>query len=221
MILLIDNYDSFVHNLARYFNRLGHETETYRNDAITVTELLRRRPQAVVLSPGPSAPEHAGVSLEAARRCPGAVPLLGICLGHQALGAAWGAKIVRARQPRHGRSSAVTHDGTGLFAGLDSPTTVGRYHSLAVDRTTLPDCFRPTAFADDGELMAIEHRETLAFGVQFHPESILTTSGYALLANFLRLAGLATPADPTALTRGESCVTPPPVAAASTPIVTF
>jgi len=195
MILLIDNYDSFVHNLARYFQRLGQEAQVVRNDAIDAAGAVRLRPDAIVLSPGPCTPSEAGASLEIVRELSGRVPMLGVCLGHQAIAAAYGARIVRAAEPTHGRTSAVRHDCTGLFSGLPSPLTVARYHSLTIDRATLPAELLVTAETDDGTIMAICHRELPVLGVQFHPESILTEGGYAILANFLRRAQIALPSD--------------------------
>jgi anthranilate synthase component II len=190
MIVLIDNYDSFVHNLARYLRRLGQETLVLRNDAVSAGEVIRRRPAAVVLSPGPCTPNEAGCSLELVKRAVGEIPVLGVCLGHQAIAAALGGAVVRAKQPLHGRSSRMTHDRTGMFAGLPSPLTVGRYHSLVVDEATLPRELEITARAEDGTIMALAHREWPVCGVQFHPESILTEHGYEILNNFLRLAGI-------------------------------
>jgi anthranilate synthase/aminodeoxychorismate synthase-like glutamine amidotransferase len=191
MILLIDNYDSFVFNLARYFERLGQATVVVRNDAIAPREIEALAPAAVVLSPGPCTPAEAGCSLEVVRSLATKLPILGICLGHQAIGAVFGARIVRAIEPVHGRTSAVFHVGTGVFAGLTSPIVACRYHSLVVERATLPDCLAVTAWTADGTIMAIEHRELPIVGLQFHPESILTDLGYDLLAGFLRLAGIA------------------------------
>lgn len=202
MILLIDNYDSFVHNLARYFRRLGTETRVVRNDAIDVTTIRGLSPQAIVLSPGPCTPAEAGCSLNVVREFGGEVPLLGVCLGHQAIGAALGGKIVRAKQPMHGRTSSIQHDGTGLFENLPSPLIVGRYHSLVIDSQSLPDEFQVSATTKDGTIMAVAHKNQPTFGVQFHPESILTEGGYQLLANFLRLAGIE-PALPLPLTSDE------------------
>lgn len=190
MILLIDNYDSFVHNLARYFRRLGAETLVLRNDAIDPPAIRRLTPQAIVLSPGPCTPNEAGCSLEVVRTFTDEIPLLGVCLGHQTIGAALGAEVVRAPEPMHGRASTIRHNGEGLFAGLPQPLTVGRYHSLLVSPATLPPELLATAWTDDGVLMAVAHRTRPVFGVQFHPESILTDGGFALLANFLRLAGV-------------------------------
>lgn len=201
MIVVLDNYDSFVGNVARYIQELGEEATVLRNDAVDAADLARLAPEALIISPGPCGPAEAGVSTEAVRILSGRMPILGICLGHQCVGAAFGARIVRAREPMHGRSSPITHDGTGLFAGLPSPMTAGRYHSLAVE---VPDDvpLRITARAEGGDVMAIEHVAHPTFGVQFHPESVLTEGGYRLLANFLAcLPGrkgrsLAAPPDP-------------------------
>jgi anthranilate synthase/aminodeoxychorismate synthase-like glutamine amidotransferase len=190
MLLLIDNYDSFVHNLARYFQQLGQETIVVRNDAVNAAGVRALRPAAVVLSPGPCGPNQAGVSLQLVRSLHNEVPILGVCLGHQILAQAFGAKIGRAPRPVHGQSSHVSHCGEGLFANIPSPMTVGRYHSLIVEAESLPPQLRPTARTDDRALMAFEHVQLPLYGVQFHPESILTEAGYQLLANFLRLARL-------------------------------
>lgn len=190
MILLLDNYDSFVHNLARYLQRLGQTTQVVRNDAATPDELIAANPAAIVLSPGPCTPNEAGCSLELVRRAAGRIPLLGVCLGHQTIAAALGGTIVRAPQPMHGRSSPIQHSGAGLFAGLPNPLTVGRYHSLIVDSSSLPAELAATAHTADGVIMALAHRRFPLYGVQFHPESILTEGGFEVLANFLRLAGL-------------------------------
>ena len=195
MILLIDNYDSFVHNLARYFRRLGQQTLVVRNDATTPREILRQGVQAVVLSPGPCGPEQAGCSLEVVRSLAGRVPLLGVCLGHQCVGAAWGARVVRSRQPTHGRASAVEHSGHWLFAGVESPFLAARYHSLVL-HPELPEQLECIAWLADGTPMAVAHRRQLVLGVQFHPESVLTAGGYRILANFLRRCGLAVPRVP-------------------------
>jgi anthranilate synthase/aminodeoxychorismate synthase-like glutamine amidotransferase len=193
MILLIDNYDSFVFNLARYFERLGQTTHVVRNDAVNVDDVLKLQPQAVVLSPGPCTPDEAGATLDIVRRLHARLPILGVCLGHQAIGQALGARIVRAVEPVHGRSWPIHHAQQGIFAGLPSPLSGCRYHSLVVERASLPECFAATAWTDDGTLMAIEHRELPLVGIQFHPESILTDCGYQLLAAFLRRAGAALP----------------------------
>ena len=191
MILLIDNYDSFVFNLARYFERLGQPPEVVRNDATTADDVARLNPNAVVISPGPCTPVEAGCSVDVVRQLAHRVPILGVCLGHQAIAAAYGGRIIRAHEPMHGRTSQVRHEGQGLFAGVDNPLTVCRYHSLVADPATLPECLRATAWTADGTIMALEHRTYPVLGVQFHPESILTDSGYDLLGNFLRIAGIA------------------------------
>ena len=194
MILLVDNYDSFVFNLARYFERLGQPTRVVRNDAIGPAEIEAMRPAAVVLSPGPCTPNEGGCSLEVVRRLAGKLPILGVCLGHQAIAAALGARIVRASEPMHGRTSRVFHNGQSVFAGLPSPITACRYHSLIAERATLPNELEVTAWTADGTAMAIAHRQWPLVGLQFHPESILTLLGYDLLAAFLRIAGIAAPA---------------------------
>ncbi|MBH5371511.1 anthranilate synthase component II [Bradyrhizobium glycinis] len=188
MIVIIDNYDSFVFNIARYFRRLGQATEVVRNDVISVTDLVALKPRAVVISPGPCTPLEAGISTAVVRELSGRVPLLGICLGHQCIGSAFGGGVARARRPMHGRPSYITHEGRGLFEELPSPLRVGRYHSLVVE---LNEPYAPllTAIArsEEGEIMALAHRYEPTFGVQFHPESILTEQGQVLLMNFLRL----------------------------------
>lgn len=207
MILLIDNYDSFVQNLARYFRRLGQATHVVRNDAITVDEIRRERPEAIVISPGPCSPVEAGVSLEVVRTLHATIPMLGVCLGHQAIAAAFGGHVVRGREPVHGRASLVRHGGRGIFAGIPSPFTVGRYHSLIVSDQPWPAELIPTAWTEDGVIMALQHRAYPVYGVQFHPESVLTEHGFELLAGFLHRAGLtvATP-PPTML---DECPVPP------------
>jgi anthranilate synthase/aminodeoxychorismate synthase-like glutamine amidotransferase len=190
VILLIDNYDSFVHNLARYLAEMGCETEVVRNDALSVAGVRARSPSAIVLSPGPCTPTEAGVSLDLVRELGGAVPILGVCLGHQAIAAALGASVVRAREPVHGQTSLIDHNGCGLFEGLENPFRATRYHSLVVDPGSLPPELQVTARTADDVVMAVEHAEWPLWGVQFHPESVLTQSGPRLLANFLRLAGL-------------------------------
>jgi len=190
MLLLIDNYDSFVHNLARYFERLGQATHVVRNDAIDVATARALKPDAIVLSPGPCTPREAGVSLELVRGLCTDVPMLGVCLGHQVIAEALGGQIVRATVPVHGQASELRHDGSPLFHGLPPTIRVGRYHSLVADPASLGEMLRPTAWTADGVVMAFEHRQLPVYGVQFHPESILTEYGYELLANFLRLAGM-------------------------------
>ena len=193
MILLIDNFDSFVHNLARYFERLGQRTIVVRNDAIDMHGVRDMNPDAVVLSPGPCTQQEAGCSLEIVRRFAGKLPILGVCLGHQAIGEALGGRVVRASQPMHGRASEVFHDGSGVFSGLPNPLLVGRYHSLVVEEASLPPDLAVTAWTADGTIMALKHRRWPVVGLQFHPESILTDCGYDLLAWFLQLAGLPVP----------------------------
>ncbi|TYO61141.1 aminodeoxychorismate/anthranilate synthase component II [Bradyrhizobium hipponense] len=192
MIVIIDNYDSFVFNIARYFRKLGAATCVVRNDAMDVSELADLRPRAVVISPGPGAPIEAGISTAVVREFSGQVPILGICLGHQCIGSVFGARVTRARRPMHGRPSYVTHEGRGLFKDLPSPLCVGRYHSLIVELdSSSARHLTVTALSDDGELMALAHRDQPTYGVQFHPESILTPQGDVLFANFLRLADLS------------------------------
>lgn len=193
MILLIDNYDSFVFNLARYFRELGQEVSVVRNDRVTVTEVAAMRPAAIVLSPGPCTPNEAGICLEVVRQLGPSIPLLGVCLGHQTISLALGGEVVRASEPIHGRTSLVAHDASRLFSGLPNPLTATRYHSLIVPESTLPAVLRPTARTSDGMLMAFEHTDWPTFGVQFHPESVLTTGGHRLLQNFLDLASITRP----------------------------
>lgn len=194
MILVLDNFDSFVHNLARYLQRLGQETLVARNDAIDVAGVRKLKPQAIVLSPGPCTPREAGCSLELVRELHSETPMLGVCLGHQVIGEALGGRVVRAPQPMHGRTSLVHHGQQGLFAGLANPLSVCRYHSLVVDEPSLPPCLQVTARTADGLVMALAHGELPVYGVQFHPEAILTEGGFAILVNFLRLANIS-PAD--------------------------
>ena len=191
MILCIDNYDSFIFNLARYCQRLGQETVVLRNDAVTVEQITAMNPDAIIISPGPCTPKEAGCSVEIVRALGQKVPILGVCLGHQVIAAAFGAKIVRAAEPMHGRISQLQHDGRGVFAGLPEQFDACRYHSLVVDETSLSKELEVSARIDDGTIMALRHRTLPLIGLQFHPESILTANGYALLANFFRLAGLA------------------------------
>lgn len=221
MILLIDNYDSFVHNLARYFRRLGQETLVVRNDAATVDDLRRLRPQGIVLSPGPCTPVEAGCSIDVVKYLCDEAPILGVCLGHQAIAAALGGRVVRAAEPRHGRASDITHSGSGLFFGIPSPLTVCRYHSLVVDDASLPTELRVTARTDDGVIMAFEHRSSPLYGVQFHPEAALTERGYDLLANFLRIAGCRLSGDPRSLADEENRSPTPPIFATPNQPVTF
>ncbi|MCA9232641.1 MAG: aminodeoxychorismate/anthranilate synthase component II [Planctomycetales bacterium] len=203
MLLLIDNYDSFVHNLARYFERLGQETVVVRNDALDIAKVFELQPSAIVLSPGPCTPDEAGVSLGLVREFHDKLPILGICLGHQTIAAALGARVLRSNEPMHGRTSSVHHGKTPLFSQIPSPFTACRYHSLVVDPQTLSKRMLVTARTDDGTVMAIEHVEYPVFGVQFHPEAVLTEHGYQLLANFLSLAGLSIGEDVACLTVSE------------------
>jgi anthranilate synthase/aminodeoxychorismate synthase-like glutamine amidotransferase len=187
MILLIDNYDSFVHNLARYVCELGGEAVVRRNDSLTLDEVAALAPTHIILSPGPRTPAEAGICNDVVRRFGPTTPILGVCLGHQSIGAVYGGEIVRAGRPQHGRTSPITHDGTSVFAGLDSPMHVARYHSLVIAHDSVPAALRVTAHADDdGEIMAVEHREYPVTGLQFHPESAATEYGYAMLDRFLR-----------------------------------
>lgn len=189
MFLLIDNYDSFTYNLVHFLGEIGVDVEVRRNDALSADEALALAPEAIVLSPGPCDPDRAGICLDVvARAAERKVPLLGVCLGHQAIGQAFGGKIVRAPEPMHGKISAIRHDGAGLFRGLPNPLTVTRYHSLIVERASLPDCLTVTAETDDGLIMALSHDELPIYGVQFHPESIATNAGHELLANFVEMA---------------------------------
>jgi anthranilate synthase component 2 len=189
-VLMIDNYDSFTWNVVQYLQELGAEVEVYRNDAITLEQMEALAPDQLVISPGPCSPDEAGISIEAIRHFAGRLPVLGVCLGYQALGQAFGGKVVRARQVMHGKTSAIVHTGSGVFQGLPSPFTATRYHSLVVERDTLPECFEVTAWTETeagavDELMGMRHREYNMEGVQFHPESILTEHGHAMLKTFL------------------------------------
>ncbi|RCS53861.1 aminodeoxychorismate/anthranilate synthase component II [Bremerella cremea] len=195
MILVIDNYDSFVHNLARYVRQLGQETVVRRNDAITIEQIRALQPEAILLSPGPCTPTESGVCLEVVTQLAATTPILGVCLGHQAIVAALGGKVVRAAQPMHGRASLVQHTGEGLFRDVPSPFQVGRYHSLIAAAESLPAGLRVDATTAEGTIMAVSHEAWPLFGVQFHPESVLTQHGYRLLANFLQIAGLACESD--------------------------
>ncbi len=190
MILILDNYDSFVYNLDRYLQRLGQKTLVVRSDAITVEAIGRLDLDAIVLSPGPKSPDEAGCSMEVVRRMSERTPILGVCLGHQAIGQAFGGRIVRANAPMHGKSCMIQHDGSPIFEGIPNRFQVGRYHSLVIEANTLPDSLNVIASSDDGAIMAVKHVEYPVFGVQFHPESILTLLGYQMLANFLKLCGL-------------------------------
>jgi anthranilate synthase component 2 len=182
---MIDNYDSFTYNLVQYFGELGQEVRVFRNDAITLKEIAAMAPDYLVISPGPCSPKEAGISVAAIQEFAGKLPILGVCLGHQSIGFAFGGEIVHAQKLMHGKLSPVQHLDTGVFAGLPNPFTATRYHSLAIRRDTLPACLEITAWTDDGEIMGVRHREHAIQGVQFHPESIMTEHGHALLRNFL------------------------------------
>ena len=186
MLLMIDNYDSFTYNLVQYFGELGEDVRVFRNDQITLEEVAELRPASIVISPGPCTPNEAGISVPLIKRFAGEIPLLGVCLGHQSIGQAFGGKIIHAKSVMHGKTSAIRHENKGVFAGLPDPLTATRYHSLVIERETLPSCLEITAWTDDGEIMGVRHRELPVEGVQFHPESILTEAGHELLANFLR-----------------------------------
>ena len=185
MIVLIDNYDSFVHNLARYVRELGGEAEVRRNDEITVEEVAARRPSHIIISPGPCTPREAGISNDLVRALASTTPILGVCLGHQCIGAAFGGRVVRADRPMHGKTSLIWHDGSGLFASVTSPFRATRYHSLVVESGSLPPALALTAWTDRDEVMAVRHRDYPVVGVQFHPESVLTQFGHQILRNFL------------------------------------
>ncbi len=187
MIFMLDNFDSFTYNLVQYFQQLGCEVEVARNDSVTVDEVIALRPEALVLSPGPGRPENAGIMPALIRAVAGRIPMLGVCLGHQAIGQAFGMQLIHAGKIMHGKISSVDHDGRGLFAGLSSPFKAVRYHSLALDETTLPPELEVTAHSEDGEVMGVRHRQFTIEGIQYHPESILTSTGKRQLANFLEL----------------------------------
>ncbi len=185
MLLMIDNYDSFTYNIVQYLGELGEDVRTVRNDEITLEQIEKMAPERICISPGPKAPKDAGISLDILREFKGKLPILGVCLGHQAIGEAFGGKVIRAKQVMHGKTSLIAHTGEGVFKGLPSPFTVIRYHSLAIERASLPDCLEVTAWTDDGEIMGVRHKEYDIEGVQFHPESILSEHGHALFKNFL------------------------------------
>lgn len=187
-LLMVDNYDSFTYNLVQYFGELGAEVEVFRNDEITVEGIAGRQPDRLVISPGPCSPAEAGISVEAIRHFAGRVPILGVCLGHQSVGAAFGGRIIRAQQLMHGKTSVITTTRQGVFRGLPEQFTVNRYHSLAIERASCPAELEVTAWTDDGEIMGVRHRSLAVEGVQFHPESILTEHGHAMLRNFLEPA---------------------------------
>ena len=186
MIAMIDNYDSFTYNLVQYLGELGADVKVWRNDEISVADLQRAAPERIVLSPGPCTPNEAGITLELLARLSGKIPILGVCLGHQAIGQAFGGKVVRAGQVMHGKVSRIRHDGHGVFAGIPDDFVATRYHSLVIERSTLPDCLALTAQSEDGEIMGVRHKSLAVEGVQFHPEAMLTEHGHRLLANFLK-----------------------------------
>ena len=190
MILVIDNYDSFTYNLVHYLNELGAQTVVKRNDALTAQAALALKPQAILLSPGPCAPDQAGICLPLITTAPLDMPIFGVCLGHQAIGQAFSGEVIRAKTLMHGKTSPILHEGKSVFAGLPSPFTATRYHSLAVKRESLPDCLEVTSWTADGEIMGLQHRTRPIHGVQFHPESIATEHGHDMLANFLEIAGV-------------------------------
>ena len=185
MLVMIDNYDSFTYNLVQYFGELGEDVRTFRNDEISIDEIEQLKPSRICISPGPCTPLEAGISVPVLKHFAGKLPILGVCLGHQSIGAAFGGKVIRAQQVMHGKTSPIAHTGAGVFKNLPSPYTIIRYHSLAIARDSLPDCLEVTAWTDDGEIMGVRHKQFQIEGVQFHPESILSEHGHALLQNFL------------------------------------
>lgn len=187
MILMIDNYDSFTYNLVQYLGVLGSEVEVHRNDKITLDEIESMKPERIVISPGPGTPQSAGITIPVIERFHSKVPILGVCLGHQGIGAAFGGRVVHAAQLMHGKTSEISHDGKSIFLDLPDPFTATRYHSLAIERKSLPSCLEVSAVAEDGEIMGLRHREYPVEGIQFHPESILTKEGMSILQNFLNL----------------------------------
>mgnify|MGYP001197946092 FL=1 len=186
MILMLDNYDSFTYNLVQYFSELGETVKVYRNDQITINEIEELKPKHIVISPGPCRPDQAGISIEVVNQFKGKIPILGVCLGHQAIGQAFGGKIVHAKTIMHGKTSLINHNNQGVFKGLKNPFTATRYHSLVVEKISCPDCFDITAWTDDEEIMGIKHKTLPVEGVQFHPESILSEHGHDLLRNFIQ-----------------------------------
>lgn len=188
MLVMIDNYDSFTYNLVQYLGELGEQVNTFRNDAINIEGIEALNPDRIMISPGPCTPNEAGISLEVIKHFAGKLPLMGVCLGHQAIGQAFGGKVVHAQKIMHGKTSLIEHNDVGVFKNLPSPYQVTRYHSLVLDKASLPDCLEVTAWSDDGEIMGVRHKTLLLEGVQFHPESILTDHGHALLDNFLKLS---------------------------------
>ncbi|NBN93566.1 MAG: aminodeoxychorismate/anthranilate synthase component II [Betaproteobacteria bacterium] len=185
MLLMIDNYDSFTYNLVQYFGELGQDVRVHRNDEITVEDIEHLQPDHIVVSPGPCTPNEAGISVATIQRFAGRIPILGVCLGHQSIGQAFGGQIIRAKQLMHGKTSPVHHNNTSVFRGLPNPFTATRYHSLVIERESIPECLEITAWTDDGEIMGVRHKTLAVEGVQFHPESILTEHGHAMLGNFV------------------------------------
>jgi len=185
MILVIDNYDSFTYNLVQYLGEMGIQIEVARNDELTVEEILKKKPDHLVISPGPCSPKEAGISVEIIKKIGGEIPILGVCLGHQSIGYAYGGDIIRAKKLMHGKTSQISHDGKGVFKGMPNPFKATRYHSLAIKKETLPDCLVVTSESEEGEIMGVRHKSLPVEGVQFHPESILTESGRVLLRNFV------------------------------------
>ena len=189
MLIMIDNYDSFTYNLVQYLGELGEQVRTFRNDEISLDEIAEMKPDHIMLSPGPGRPDQSGITLSVLERFAGQVPLMGVCLGHQSIGQAFGGKVIHAGQIMHGKTSSLMHTGKGVFNKLNSPFTVTRYHSLVVERDSLPECLEVTAWTDDGEIMGLSHKQWVVEGVQFHPESIMSDNGHALLKNFLDMRG--------------------------------
>jgi anthranilate synthase/aminodeoxychorismate synthase-like glutamine amidotransferase len=187
MLLMIDNYDSFTYNLVQYFGELGEELKVFRNDKITLDEIAALKPEGIVISPGPCTPKEAGISVDTIKRFAGKIPILGVCLGHQSIGEAFGGDVIRAAKLMHGKTSMISHDGRTIFKDIENPFEATRYHSLIVKRETLPDCLEVSAWTEQGEIMALRHKDYFVEGVQFHPESILTRPGKDILRNFLRL----------------------------------
>ena len=186
MLLMIDNYDSFTYNLVQYLGELGQDVQVYRNDEIDLNKIAALKPEKIVISPGPCTPNEAGISLALIKEFAGKIPLLGVCLGHQSIGQAFGGKIIKAKTLMHGKTSLIHHKNIGVFKNLPDPYTATRYHSLVIERATIPDCLEITAWTDDGEIMGVKHKTLAVEGVQFHPESVLTEHGHALLDNFLK-----------------------------------
>jgi anthranilate synthase/aminodeoxychorismate synthase-like glutamine amidotransferase len=190
MLLMIDNYDSFTYNLVQYLGEIGQDIRVFRNDKITIEEIERMNPERIVISPGPCTPKEAGISIGVIKHFAGKIPILGVCLGHQSIGAAFGGEIVRAPNIMHGKTSLIHHDGKTIFKGLPNPFEATRYHSLVIKKETLPDCLQISAWTEDGVIMGVRHKEFIIEGVQFHPESILTKAGKDLLRNFIKLGGI-------------------------------